>query len=66
MKGVHVALAILGGAVAGATAALLLAPDKGSETRKAIKDFVKSHCPGCKDGASLEEIADQIAAKLED
>lgn len=64
MKGVHVALAILGGAVAGATAALLLAPDKGSETRKAIKDFVKSHCPSCKD-ASLEEIADQIAAKIE-
>ena len=65
MKGLDLALAFVGGAVAGAAAALLLAPEKGSETRKAIKDFIKEHCPAVKRNA-LEEIADEIADQIED
>lgn len=44
MKALGYLGAILGGAVAGATAALLLAPEKGSETRSKIQDAVKDFC----------------------
>ena len=49
MKSVNYLLAALGGAVVGAAAAILLAPQKGSDTREAIVDFVKSHCPKMKE-----------------
>ena len=45
MKSVNYLLAALGGAGVGAAAAILLAPQKGSDTRESIVDFVKSHCP---------------------
>ena len=44
MKALGYFAAIVGGAVAGATAALLLAPEKGEETRAKIKDEVKDFC----------------------
>lgn len=44
MKALGYIGAILGGAVAGATAALLLAPEKGSETRAKIQETVKDFC----------------------
>lgn len=65
MKGLTVAIAALGGALAGAAAALLLAPRKGSDTRMAIKDFVRSHVPGIKDN-ELENLADQIAEEIKE
>lgn len=44
MKAFGYIAAIFGGAVAGATAALLLAPEKGEDTRTKIQDSVKDFC----------------------
>lgn len=44
MKAFGYIAAIVGGAVAGATAALLLAPEKGEDTRAKIQDSVKDFC----------------------
>ncbi len=44
MKALGYIVAIVGGAVAGATAALLLAPEKGEDTRAKISDSVKDFC----------------------
>lgn len=65
MKGLPIVIAALGGALVGAAAALLLAPAKGSETRDAIKDFIRSHIPGIKD-KELESLADQIAEEIKE
>ncbi len=65
MKGLPLIAAAVGGALVGAAAALLLAPQKGSETRDAIKNFVRSHVPGIKDG-ELNTLADQIAEEIKE
>ncbi|MBP2691074.1 MAG: YtxH domain-containing protein [Muribaculaceae bacterium] len=65
MKAVNFALAILGGAVAGAAAALLFAPQKGSDTRESIVDFVKSHCPAMKE-SKLQQLADRISDEIKE
>ncbi len=63
MKALPVIAAALGGVLVGAAAALLMAPRKGSETRDAIKSFIRSHVPGIKD-SELESLADQIAEEI--
>lgn len=65
MKGFPIIIAALGGALVGAATALLLAPQKGSETREAIKDFILTHVPGIK-ATELESLADQIADEIKD
>ena len=65
MKAFPLIAAALGGALVGAAAALLLAPQSGSETRDAIRDFIKSHLPNIKE-RDLNELADQIAEEIKD
>lgn len=65
MKGLPIVIAAVGGALVGAAAALLLAPQKGSDTREAIKNFVRSHVPGIKD-RELDTLADQIAEEIKE
>ncbi len=65
MKGLPIVIAAFCGALAGAAAALLLAPQKGSDTRAAIKGFIRSHVPGIKEG-DLESLADQIAEEIKE
>ncbi len=47
MKVLECMLTLVGGAVIGACAALLLAPCKGSEMRKRICDCVRKNCSSC-------------------
>ena len=65
MKGLPIFIAALGGALVCAATALLLAPQKGSDTREAIKGFIRSHVPGIKDG-ELNSLADQIAEEIKE
>jgi len=64
MKAHEMILAALGGAVVGAAAALLFAPEKGSKTRKNIKEFIRDNCPFVKDG-DMEKIAGKIEEAFE-
>ncbi|MDE6328741.1 MAG: YtxH domain-containing protein [Duncaniella sp.] len=63
MKALNIVLAVLGGAVAGAAVGLLLAPEKGEDTRKNIMKYLESK--GVKlHKTKLEELADEIADEL--
>ncbi|MBO4945838.1 MAG: YtxH domain-containing protein [Muribaculaceae bacterium] len=64
MKPLHIVLAVVSGAIAGAAAGLLLAPEKGDTTREEIMKFLKEKTAQLKK-SKLEEIADEIAEKIE-
>ncbi len=65
MKPLHVVLSVLGGAIAGAAVGLLLAPEKGEDTRANIARLVKEKFPQLKN-SKIEEIVDEITESIED
>ena len=57
--------AFLGGAIVGAGAALLFAPEKGEDLRKQIKSLCRKYGLGKnKDDVDVDRLVDEIAAEV--
>lgn len=65
MRSLNLLYAFLGGAIVGAGAALLFAPEKGDELRGEIKELLKKYgiCKYTKQ-EEIEELVDEIAAEI--
>ena len=64
MKALHLISAVIGGAIAGAAVGLLVAPEKGDNTRKKILNLLKEKGINLKK-SKLEELADEIEDQIE-
>lgn len=64
MKPIHVISAVIGGAIAGAAVGLMIAPHKGTETRRNIINLLKKKGINLK-CEKMEELADEIEDQLE-
>ncbi len=64
MRSLSVLYAFLGGAIVGCAAALLFAPEKGSDLRARIKDILKKKGIDFTDD-EVEQLVEQISAQIE-
>lgn len=64
MKALHIISAVVGGAIAGAAVGLLVAPEKGKDTRNKIIEILKEKGIRLKK-TEMDEIVDKIEEELE-
>lgn len=64
MKAIHVISAVIGGAIAGAAVGLLVAPEKGDDTRKKILKVLKEKGISLKK-SKMDELVDEIEDHIE-
>ena len=55
--------AFIGGAIVGAAASLLFAPEKGEDLRNQIKNVLRKH--GLIKGSEMDDLVEQVAAQIE-
>lgn len=64
MKAIHVISAVIGGAIAGAAVGLLVAPEKGDETRKKILKVLKEKGI-CLKKDKMDQLVDEIEDQID-
>ncbi|MGL5938682.1 MAG: YtxH domain-containing protein [Phocaeicola sp.] len=63
MKALNLLAAFIGGAAVGAAVGLLLAPDKGEETRRKIAEVLREKGINL-DPSQMSDLVDKIASKV--